>query len=384
MESRSKRRRNSVEQAPLPTIPPTSSPGVSTHPEPPGPPDNKRRRTNPPRRKVNPPRRSPSTAPSMSSVDHPADNTWEERKSQAESRINKYECCGRSNEQCLTKTLNAALNWLPEGGKDLLADDIVIAEGDETLWEVFDNLRTAVIETIRSTGKTPCVTPSPHHKRQASVERVAAKLPDPQVRSPAWAKDCIDRDNHRCVISGAATEAEWAKNGGVEGELWGKLEGDHNIAVKWASIYTAFPQMKARMRASRINSLENGITLHNLVHVEFQAFKIALQPTERTNYYSVKKYPRFDSILHPHIQNGTMVTLRQADGHQEKPLPGREFLDTHFRLCEIFHASGLAKEVEDNYRRWDQIKQQASGHSLLEDGSTNVAEILQTALFSVV
>ncbi|KOS39711.1 hypothetical protein ACN38_g9454 [Penicillium nordicum] len=78
-----------------------------------------------------------------------------------------------------------------------------------------------------------------------------------------------------------------------------------------------------------------------------------------------------------------MVTLRQADGHQEKPLPGREFLDTHFRLYEIFHASGLAKEVEDNYRRWDQIKQQASGHSLLEDGSTNVAEILQTALFGV-
>lgn len=65
-------------------------------------------------------------------------------------------------------------------------------------------------------------------------------------------------------------------------------------------------------------------------------------------------------------------------------LPAREFLDTHFRLCEIFHASGLAEEIEENFRRWDQINQEASHHVLQEDGSTNVAELLQVALFGVV
>ncbi|KAJ5420716.1 hypothetical protein N7465_003235, partial [Penicillium sp. CMV-2018d] len=136
-------------------------------------------------------------------------------------------------------------------------------------WGVFDNLRTAVIETIHSTGKSPCVTPSPHHSRQASVEKVAAKLPDPQTRSPDFMKGCIDRDDHRCIISGAVTEAKWVKNGEREGELWGTLEVHHIIPFSlggfdegWASIYTAFPQIKATMRVSEINDLENGITLY--------------------------------------------------------------------------------------------------------------------------
>ncbi|OQE91528.1 hypothetical protein PENNAL_c0009G09310 [Penicillium nalgiovense] len=42
------------------------------------------------------------------------------------------------------------------------------------------------------------------------------------------------------------------------------------------------------MQVSKINGLENGITLYNQVHVEFQAFKIALQPTENTNKYVLK------------------------------------------------------------------------------------------------
>ncbi|OQE91621.1 hypothetical protein PENNAL_c0009G10222 [Penicillium nalgiovense] len=124
----------------------------------------------------------------------------------------------------LTKAPGRTLNWLPEGGRGQLADDIIIAKDDETLWEVFVNLRTAIIEIIRLTGKTPCVTPSPHHGRQSSDQKVATKAPDPETRSPDFTKGCIDRDGHRCVISGAVTETEWVKNGEVEGELWGKLE----------------------------------------------------------------------------------------------------------------------------------------------------------------
>ncbi|OQD63570.1 hypothetical protein PENPOL_c009G02051 [Penicillium polonicum] len=178
-----------------------------------------------------------------------------------------------------------------------------MCDDDQILWGVFDNLRTAVIETIHTTGKTPCVTPSPHHSRQASVEKVAAKLPDPQTRSPDFMKGCIDRDDHRCVISGAVTEAKWVKNGEHEGELLGKLEDDHNIAVKWASIYTTFPQIKATMRVSKINDLENGITLYSQLHVEFQVFRIALQPTVRLSRPNthpkehLKEHPKFGAYL---------------------------------------------------------------------------------------
>ncbi|CAI7661197.1 unnamed protein product [Penicillium viridicatum] len=106
------------------------------------------------------------------------------------------------------------------------------------------------------------------------------------------------------------------------------------------------------MRVSRINDLENRITLHSQLHVEFQTFKIALQP--------------------------------MADVHWYKLLPASEFLDTRFRPCEISHASGFAEEVEENSRRWDQIKQEGSHHVLQEDGSTNVAEFLQTGLFGYI
>lgn len=97
----------------------------------------------------------------------------------------------------------------------------------------------------------------------------------------------------------------------------------------------------------------------------------------------MKKYRRFNSVLHPHVQRGAFVTLRQAAGHQDKPLPNRDFLDTHFRLCEIFHTSGLADEVEYNAKRWDQMQQEGCGRVLQEDGSTNLTEFLQVAFFGV-
>ncbi|KAJ6038389.1 hypothetical protein N7460_008160 [Penicillium canescens] len=398
METRSRRKRANVGQehsaAPLPAIPPASRPaspslaGTSTNfPSPSL--TNKRRRSNPPPL-------APSTAPSISSVEPASQTTWHEPKKLAQTRISRYKECERSHEKCLTKTLNAALDWLPEGGRDQLANVIIdVEEDDEILFAVFDNLRTAFIEAIRFTGKTPGVTPSPHHSRRASVDKVAAKLPDPQARSSTWAEECIDRDNHRCVISGALTELEWVKQGEVEGQLWGKLEVHHiipfslggfdkeehrDVAVKWASIYTAFPRIRA-IRASKINTVENGITLHNLVHIEFQAFRIALEPMETPNSYRVKKYPRFNSVLHAQIPNGTLITLRQAAG-QDKPLPARDFLETHYRLCEIWHASGFAEEFEYNARCWDDIKQETNGCVLQEDGSTGLAEILETA-FSV-
>jgi hypothetical protein len=61
------------------------------------------------------------------------------------------------------------------------------------------------------------------------------------------------------------------------------------MGCEGASIYTAFPQIKATMQVSKINGLENGITLSN-VYVEFQAFEIALQPTVRPSRPSKHLY----------------------------------------------------------------------------------------------
>ncbi|KAJ5105692.1 hypothetical protein NUU61_003039 [Penicillium alfredii] len=357
METRSKRKRtdsarqgHSATPRPNPTPPlPTDA---STDSRSPSPNDHKRRRSN------RPPR-PPSTVPSISSVEPASQNTWQNRKNLAEARIDEYKVAGRPKDDLLAKTLKAILDYLPEGGRDQLASDIIgVGDDDPILWEVFDNFRTGVLEAFKSTTKTFSVTPSPHHNRRASIDKVAAKLPDPQVRSQEWANACLNRDNHRCVITGAVTESEWIEQGEVGGQLWGKLEvhhiipfslggfdkkDHHDIAVKWASIYNAFPAIK-KMQASKINMIENGITLLSQIHSQFQAFKIALQPTETANFYKVKKYKSLDPFIFRVIPDDASVTLRQSTGHENKSLPNRDFLDTHFRLCEIWHASGMAEE----------------------------------------
>jgi hypothetical protein len=98
----------------------------------------------------------------------------------------------------------------------------------------------------------------------------------------------------------------------------------------------------------------------------------------------LKTYRCFNPILIPYVQNGAFVTLRQAAGYEDKRLPARDLLDTHFRLCEIWHASSFAEQVEYNTERWDRMKQEAYGGFLQEDGSTDLAKFLQTAFSSVV
>lgn len=95
--------------------------------------------------------------------------------------------------------------------------------------------------------------------------------------------------------------------------------------------------------------------------------------------YLLKKYRGCHSAIWHLLAEDSVITLRQAAGHEDKPLPLRELLDTHYRLAEIYHAAGFAEEAALNARRWDKIKEEARGHSLREDGSTNVSDILFTA-----
>lgn len=83
----------------------------------------------------------------MPSVEPVSQDIWEEMRSIAETRIDQYQSRGRENEDYLPRALNAALNWQPGGAREELADDIKKAKDDQTLWEIYDNLRTAVIET---------------------------------------------------------------------------------------------------------------------------------------------------------------------------------------------------------------------------------------------
>lgn len=75
------------------------------------------------------------------------------------------------------------------------------------------------------------------------------------------------------------------------------------------------------------------------------------------------------------------ITLQQSSGHENIALPSEEFLDAHYRLCEIWHASGMAEESASRAYRWDETKRGLCGHLLREDGSSDVREFLELALF---
>lgn len=72
------------------------------------------------------------------------------------------------------------------------------------------------------------------------------------------------------------------------------------------------------------------------------------------------------------------VTFENHDIKKSCELPSAVLLDCHCRLAKILHASGMARAFEHDFDRWDSIK--ASIHALSEDGQTDIAKVLDSAI----
>jgi hypothetical protein len=70
----------------------------------------------------------------------------------AKARIAKYQSQNpnRVHEEKLQPSLNAFVEWLPEGGRESVARDIVNASTDENLYDVFHNLLTGLAAPSKS------------------------------------------------------------------------------------------------------------------------------------------------------------------------------------------------------------------------------------------
>ena len=90
-----------------------------------------------------------SIAPSIASVEIASQSTWQDTLARAQTRIQEYNNGGRKHEESLPAMLNAALLWLPEGGRDAMAQGIIRESDDSGLWEVFDNFRGGVLNASR-------------------------------------------------------------------------------------------------------------------------------------------------------------------------------------------------------------------------------------------
>jgi hypothetical protein len=62
----------------------------------------------------------------------------------AKERITRYQPQNCVNEEKLRPSLNAFVEWLPEGGRESVARDIINATTDKDLYDVFHNLLTGL------------------------------------------------------------------------------------------------------------------------------------------------------------------------------------------------------------------------------------------------
>ncbi|RAL02491.1 HNH endonuclease signature motif containing protein, partial [Aspergillus ibericus CBS 121593] len=361
-----------------------------------------------------PPRPTLQRELSIFSTDVETEETWPSLRKEAEARIANYTHQKRPNEDKLQASLNAFLQWLPEGGRESIARDIVGASTDDKLHEGFSNLLSALAMPMKTRSRPGTVTSSPHTRRLQSVEAVATTLDQPTERQRSFRNDCLRRDGYRCVISGELDINTWEARGLPTDVDFGPVEAGHIIPFSYASwpyssvgppcdhaspfirtekeppsetstawevLWRCFPGVRHEgIAVETINSLTNGLTMRSPVHMAFGAFSIALKPTDTPNLYERVFFRRYPSSERRALPASNMIELKQAPGAEDLELPSAALLDCHYRLAEILNASGMAEVIDEHWRRWEDLKESAGG-MLRPDGGTEIGEYLEVALW---
>ncbi|KAJ5941362.1 hypothetical protein N7516_001530 [Penicillium verrucosum] len=97
-----------------------------------------------------------------------------------------------------------------------------------------------------------------------------------------------------------------------------------------------------------------------------------LSRVEGTNFlYEIVVYKSRGLSLPRFYDEGQKVRMNQ---HPEVASVNRNLLDLHWRLCEVFNASGAGGEIDRVLEKWDKIKERSG--CLATDGSTKIEELL--------
>jgi hypothetical protein len=99
------------------------------------------------------PTREQARGLSVMTTDTESSETWPSLAEAAKARIAKYQPQNRVHEERLQPSLNAFVEWLPEGGRESVARDIINATTDEDLYNVFHNLLTGLAVPSKSRAR---------------------------------------------------------------------------------------------------------------------------------------------------------------------------------------------------------------------------------------
>ncbi|KAJ9299729.1 hypothetical protein DTO271G3_2613 [Paecilomyces variotii] len=322
--------------------------------------------------------REPSTMSNLSGFSVTLAEDWETLKRNAMDRVRRYIPGDRSRDKLLVPGLLASLEFLPELGAMNLARDILSIDEDARLHEHFDYMYQSLFVPMRTTLKKSIIPQSRVPLCQEQAEKVASHLSSPARREQETRENTLKRDGRRCVVTRHLLASDFRNTGTKvppgEGTvarlevayiipfLYGSYKNqeasDKNAIQRWTCLYNCFPGLNKKIYTDNINDPSNTITLAAFIHDEFGEFRIALRPTGNQDEYKVK--------------------LRASPGYEHIKLPDPDFLDVHYRLAEIFHASGMGYEIDRHIQDSEDLA------CFAEDGSTNVNQLLTVRLAATV
>ncbi|KAJ5995667.1 hypothetical protein N7481_002644 [Penicillium waksmanii] len=312
----------------------------------------------------------------------------------ATSRIDAYESANRGVHENLVKVaLRVFITWLPpEGSANIVnrINDASLKRGDQGIYEEFANLYTGLRARMHAQSKPPTITESHNERSMHNVNSISSQLDEPGRRQINFRNGLLNRDHHRCVVTGDMDVMERERRGDPpEIELFGKVEGAHiipfsygtwkgqlsastyEISKAWEVLLRCFPAIQqAGFGPNDINHLSNGMVLRSWLHTAFREFSFAFKATENRHVYEIDILGKFDKRELPYFP--AKVDFRGCEGPVED-YPKPELLECHWRLGKILHASGMAEAFEKDFREWDELK---GLHRLRPDGQTDIGDVL--------
>lgn len=167
---------------------------------------------------------------------------WKKLSADAKSRIESYRPIQEKQDAKLADLLNAVLDFLPAGGRESVARNILECRNDTELFDIYNNLFTALllpsalsplIYVIYSLTNsyilkvTSSLTDSPPLKRRFQD--------DSSPRTVNLRRECLLREDHRCAIRGTLDHDRWDELGRSEGASLTFLDVARIIPYKYAS-----------------------------------------------------------------------------------------------------------------------------------------------------
>jgi len=226
----------------------------------------------------------------------------------AEQRLGSYQPV--DEHDTTQKLLSIFIQELPEEGAINICNDIDGCTSDEEIHQLAAHLFESIMKPMKGRPKSPSPILSPRLGAFESIDRMVAELPESnsRVQQSKLRKNCLLRDNNKCVVSGFYDTYEFEKLPDEQkGEMTmtGKCEAAHIFpfclgkysdtelsatSIIWESLYRCFPliQSHAGLSVDSINATFNALILYAPLHEEFGNFKLAFEPTVRYELFIIR------------------------------------------------------------------------------------------------